>query len=49
MKRSQKSSRRVPDEEAASANEVMAELASLSDEQCLQLERYAQSRVGGLG
>jgi DNA-directed RNA polymerase specialized sigma24 family protein len=49
MKRSQKSSTRVPDEEAASANDVMAELASLSDEQCLRLQRYAQSRVGGLG
>jgi DNA-directed RNA polymerase specialized sigma24 family protein len=49
MKRSQKSSRRVPDEEAASANEVMAELVSLSRNHWLRLERYAQSRVGGLG
>ena len=49
MKRSQKSSRRVPDEEAASSNEVMAALESLSHEECLRLERYAQSRVGSLG
>ncbi|SRR6266496_1301444 len=49
MKRSQKSSRRVPDEEAASPNEVMAALDSLSRDECLRLERYAQSRVGSLG
>lgn len=49
MKRSQKSSRRVPDEEAASSNEVMAALESLSHEECLRLERYAQSRVASLG
>jgi hypothetical protein len=49
MKRSQKSSRRVPDEEAASSNEVLAALESLSHEECLRLERYAQSRVGSLG
>ena len=49
MKRSQKSSRRVRDEEAASSNEVMAALESLSHEEFLRLERYAQSRVGSLG
>lgn len=49
MKRSQKSSRRVPDEEAASSNEVMAALESLSHGECLRLERYAQSRLGSLG
>ena len=49
MKRSQKSSRRVPDEEAANSAEVNAALESLSHEDCLRLERYAQSRVGSLG
>lgn len=49
MKRSQKSPRRVPDEEAASADEVMAALNSLTLDECLRLERYAQSRVGSLG
>lgn len=49
MKRSKKSSRQVPDDEAATAAEVQAELDSLSDDQCRTLERYAQSRVGGLG
>lgn len=49
MKRSQKSSHRVPDEEAASSNEVMTALESLSHGECLRLERYAQSRVGSLG
>jgi hypothetical protein len=49
MKRSKKSPRRVPDEEAAGPDEVMAALSSLSLDQCLRLERYAQSRVGSLG
>jgi len=49
MKRSKKSPRRVPAEEAASPDEVMAALSSLSPDQCLRLERYAQSRVGSLG
>lgn len=49
MKPSQKSSRRVPDEEAASIDEVKAELDALSPDQCLRLERYAQSRLGSLG
>jgi DNA-directed RNA polymerase specialized sigma24 family protein len=49
MRRSQQSSRRVPEEEAATPNEVMAALNSLSHAECLRLQRYAQSRVGGLG
>jgi DNA-directed RNA polymerase specialized sigma24 family protein len=45
----EKSARRIPEENAASQEEILAALSALTDEQLLKLRNFARFRINGLG
>jgi hypothetical protein len=49
MKRSDKTSRRVPEESAATRDEVVTAIEALTRHEHLRLEQYARWRIRGLG
>src|SRR5437763_7081265 len=49
MKQSDKTSRRVPEERAATREEVVAAVEALTRHEYLRLEQYARWRIRGIG
>jgi hypothetical protein len=45
----EKASRRIPEEKAATLDEVRAAIENLMPEQLLRLKKYARQRIRGLG